>query len=133
MVADRGALFGRVEGARRTQTPTSVVGKRSADLRGRISLRSDSRLVFVAFLKPKGPDKQRNIFAEITSDPHYADKRNFYKLKTWGKDGMHITGMLYAGNNLEKAYEVFRAFTKKRPRAPVTIRQRTRVIAPWPK
>ena len=73
-----------------------------------------------------------DFFGEITSDPNYADERNFYKLETWSKDGLHITAMLYAGNNLAKAYEVFNAFTRKRPRARVTIRQRTRVIAEWP-
>ena len=45
---------------------------------------------------------------------------------------MHITGMLYVGNNLKKAYEIFNAFAKKRPRTRLTIRQRTRVIAEWP-
>ena len=69
---------------------------------------------------------------EETDDPHYADARNFYTVQTWTKDGYHLTGMLYAGNNLEKAHEVFRAFAKKRPRSRITIRQRARVIAEWP-
>ena len=68
---------------------------------------------------------------EETDDWHYADARNFYTVATWTKDGLHITGMLYAGNNLAKAYEVFNGFTR-RPRARVTIRQRTRLIAEWP-
>ena len=72
------------------------------------------------------------VFDEETDDPHYADARNFYMVQTWTKDGYHLTDMLYAGNNLEKAYDVFRAFTKKWPRSRVTIRQRTRVIAEWP-
>ena len=67
-----------------------------------------------------------------TDDPHYADARHFYTVQTWTKNGRHLTEMLYAGNNPEKACEVFRAFAKKRPRSRITIRQRTRVIAEWP-
>ena len=78
------------------------------------------------------PGDERNIFAEITSDPHYADQRNFYKVETWTRDGLHLTGLLHAGNKLEMAYEVFRTFTAKRPRVRLTIRQRTRLIAEWP-
>lgn len=54
-------------------------------------------------------DDQRNIFREETDDPRYADERNFHKVETWSKDGQHVTGLLYAGSSLEKAYEVFRA------------------------
>jgi hypothetical protein len=76
--------------------------------------------------------EQRNTFAEITSDPNYADARNFYKVELWSKDGLHLKGMLFAGNDLMKAYEMMNAFAAKRPRARLTIRQRTRVIAEWP-
>ena len=69
---------------------------------------------------------------EETDDLHYADARNFYTVQTWTKNGHHLTEMLYAGNNLEKAHEVFRAFAKKRPRSRITIGQRTRVIAERP-
>ena len=78
------------------------------------------------------PVDERNILPEITNDPHFADQRNFYKVETWTRDGLHLTGMLHAGNKLEMAYKVFRAFTAKRPRARLRIRQRTRVIAEWP-
>jgi hypothetical protein len=36
--------------------------------------------------------------------------------------------LLLAGNSLDKARAVFGAFTKKRPRARLTIRQRTRFL-----
>jgi hypothetical protein len=39
---------------------------------------------------------------EETDDPLYPDRRNFYKVERWNKDGLHIEEML-AGNNLDKA------------------------------
>jgi len=39
---------------------------------------------------------------------------------------------LYAGNNLDKAREVFAAAIKHRPRIRLTIRQRTQVLEQWP-
>ena len=69
---------------------------------------------------------------EETDDPNHADDENFYKVETWSKDGEHVTGMFYAGSKLHRAYEVFHSFARKRPRARLTIRQRTRVIAEWP-
>jgi hypothetical protein len=40
--------------------------------------------------------------------------------------------MLYAGNNLDKARELFAEAVKHRPRIRLTIRQRTRVLQQWP-
>ena len=37
---------------------------------------------------------------EETDDPHYADRRNFYKVEKWSRDGLRVELMLYAGNNL---------------------------------
>ena len=37
----------------------------------------------------------------------YADHRNFYKVEKWKKDGMKVDRLLYAGNSLEKARELF--------------------------
>jgi hypothetical protein len=39
---------------------------------------------------------------EETDDPIHADRRNFYKVEAWSRDGMHIDALLYAGNNLDK-------------------------------
>jgi hypothetical protein len=41
--------------------------------------------------------------------------------------------MLYAGNNLDKAREIFQQAVTHRPRIRLTIRQRTRVLKLWPK
>ena len=46
---------------------------------------------------------------EQTDDPNYADARNFYKVERWTKDGLHVAGMLYAGNDLERARSIFAA------------------------
>lgn len=66
---------------------------------------------------------------EETDDPVYADERNFYKVERWSKDGLHITDLLCAGNDLERAREVFMTATNFRPGRPYTIRQGVRVIA----
>jgi hypothetical protein len=66
-----------------------------------------------------------------TDDPNYADQRNFYKVERWTRDGLHITDLLYAGNDLEKAREIFNAAKKLRPGRPYTIRQGVRALANW--
>ena len=50
---------------------------------------------------------------EQTDDPNYADARNFYKVERWTKDGLHVAGMLYAGNDLERARSIFAAGIKR--------------------
>ena len=67
-----------------------------------------------------------------TDNPLRADKRNFYKLEKWTKDGAKIDRMLYAGNNLDKARKLFAEAIKHRPRIRLTIRRRTRVPQQWP-
>jgi hypothetical protein len=39
--------------------------------------------------------------------------------------------MLYAGNNLDKARDIFAAAVNHRPKIRLTIRQRTRVLQQW--
>jgi hypothetical protein len=70
---------------------------------------------------------------ETTDDPLYADDRSYYKVEKWTKVGTKVDRMLYAGNNLKKASELFAAAIKHRPRIRLTIRQRTRVLKQWPK
>jgi hypothetical protein len=65
---------------------------------------------------------------EETDNPLYADRRNFYKVEKWCRDGLRVELMLYAGNSLEKARRIFERTTKYRPRIRMTIRQRTRVL-----
>ena len=44
---------------------------------------------------------------EETADPHYADRRNFYKVEKWSRDGLRVELMLYAGSSLDKARRIF--------------------------
>jgi hypothetical protein len=43
-----------------------------------------------------------------------------------------IEHMLYAGNNLDKARQLFAEAIKHRPRIRLTIRQRMQVLEQWP-
>ena len=67
----------------------------------------------------------RNLFREETDDPLYADKRNFFKVEKWTRDGTKVDSLLYAGNSLEKASDLFAKAIKHRPRIILTIRQNT--------
>lgn len=69
---------------------------------------------------------------EETDNPLYADDRNFYKVEMWTRDRMKVDALLYAGNNLGKAHEIFANTVRHRPRIRLTIRQRTRVLQEWP-
>ena len=69
---------------------------------------------------------------EQTADPLYADDRNFYKVEAWSQDGMRIDALLYGGNSLDKAREIFVTIVKHRPQIRLTIRQRTRALQQWP-
>jgi hypothetical protein len=73
-----------------------------------------------------------NWSAEETDDPLYADRRDFYKVEKWSRDRQRVLELLFAGNSLEKAQRIFERFITKRPRARLTIRQRTRVLQEWP-
>jgi hypothetical protein len=70
---------------------------------------------------------------EETDNPLLADDRDYYKVEKWTKDGSKVDRMLYAGNNLEKAKDIFAKAVKHRPRIKLTIRQRTQVLEQWPK
>ena len=69
---------------------------------------------------------------EKTDNPLYADDRDFYKVEKWMRDGMKVDSLLYAGNNLDKAREIFVKAIEHRPRIRLTISQRTRVLQQWP-
>jgi hypothetical protein len=58
--------------------------------------------------------------ARCHDDPLVADRRNFFKVELWTRDG-HIERLLFAGNNLDKARALFAAYGKRRPRARLTI------------
>ena len=59
---------------------------------------------------------------EETDDPTHADRRNFYKVEKWSRDGQRVVDMLFAGSNLDKARRIFERMTKHRPRIRLTIR-----------
>ena len=69
---------------------------------------------------------------EETDDPTHADRRNFYKVEKWSRDGQRVVDMLFAGSNLDKARRIFDRMTKRQPRIKLTLRQRTRVLQQWP-
>jgi hypothetical protein len=48
-----------------------------------------------------------NCSDEETNDPTLGGHRNFCKVEKWTKDGSRVERMLYAGNNLDKAREIF--------------------------
>jgi len=69
---------------------------------------------------------------EETDNAVEADLRNFYKVEKWTQDGMKVDSLLYAGNNIDKARDIFATAIKHRPRIRITIRQKTHVLQRWP-
>jgi hypothetical protein len=55
-----------------------------------------------------------NFPDQETDNPNHADDRNFYKLEKWTKDGTKVDRLLYAGNSLEKARDLFGKAIKHR-------------------
>ncbi len=53
---------------------------------------------------------------EETDDPLYADRRHFYKVKKWSREGLRVELMLNAGNNLDKERRIFAPIYKQPPR-----------------
>jgi hypothetical protein len=72
-------------------------------------------------------------FDEETDDPTHADRRNYYKVEKWTRDGQRIAELVFGGSSLHKARRVFDRMTRRWPRIRLTIRQLTRVLAEWPK
>ena len=70
---------------------------------------------------------------EETDNSSEADDRNFYKLEKWTRDRTKIDTLLYAGNNLDKARDLFAKAIKHRPKIRLTIRQRTRILDEYPR
>ena len=63
----------------------------------------------------------------------HADRRNFYKVEKWSRDGMRVVELLFAGTSLGKAGRIFERTTQHRPRIRLMIRQRMRVLGEWPR
>ena len=69
---------------------------------------------------------------EETDNPLLADEYNFYKVEKWTRDGAKVDRLLYAGDNLERARQIFANAVQFRPQIRLTIRQQTRVLQQWP-
>jgi hypothetical protein len=69
---------------------------------------------------------------EETRNPVYADDRGFFKVEQWTADDNHIAGMLYAGNRIDSARDMFDAVIGFEPAGRYYIRQGIRVVAKWP-
>jgi hypothetical protein len=79
----------------------------------------------------------QNLGVEVSAkfdgdDPVIADVRHFYKVELWTRDD-RVERMLFAGTSLDEARAVFADYARHRPAARLTIRQRSRVLAQWPK
>jgi hypothetical protein len=61
-------------------------------------------------------------FIEETDDPLVGDRRNYFNVELWTRDGLQIERLSFAGNSLDTAGEVFVAFAQKRPRGRLTRR-----------
>jgi hypothetical protein len=61
------------------------------------------------------------------------NRRNFYKVEKWSRDGMWVVELLFVGTSLDKARCIFELTTQHRPRIRLTIRQRVRVLDEWPR
>ena len=44
---------------------------------------------------------------EETDDPIHADRRNFYKVEKWSRDGQRVVDLVFAGTSLDKAKRIF--------------------------
>ena len=65
---------------------------------------------------------------EETDDPTHADRRTFYKVEKWSREGQRVVDLVFAGSSQDKARRIFERMTKHRPQIRLTIRQRTRVL-----
>ena len=44
---------------------------------------------------------------EQIDNPLYVGERSFYKVEKWTRDGFKVDSLLYAGNDLDKARDIF--------------------------
>ena len=51
---------------------------------------------------------------EETDDPIHVDRRNFYKVEKWSRDGRRVVDLVFAGTSLDKAKRIFDRVTKCR-------------------
>jgi hypothetical protein len=68
-----------------------------------------------------------------TNNPVYADTRNFFKVEEWTADGLRVARLIYAGNRIDKAHDIFDAAIRFNMAGRYYIRQGIRVLEKWPK
>ena len=56
---------------------------------------------------PRAKIPVSNRSGEETDESLIANDRNYYKVEKWTKDGSKVERMLYAGNSLAKAQEIY--------------------------
>jgi hypothetical protein len=56
--------------------------------------------------------------ADWSADHSSRNDRNFYKVEKWSKDDKCVERLLWAGNSLDKAREIFNAEVKSRTAHP---------------
>jgi hypothetical protein len=70
---------------------------------------------------------------EETNNPVYADTRNFLKVEEWTTGDLHVARLIYVGNRIDKAHDIFDAAIRFNIAGRYTIRQSIRVVEKWPK
>jgi len=56
----------------------------------------------------------------------------FLKVEEWTADGLRVARLIYAGNRLDRARDMFDAAIGFEPAGRYYIRQGIRVVAKWP-
>lgn len=69
--------------------------------------------------------------SDETTDPIIADQRNYYRVEKWTKDTTKVDRLRYAGDNLEKARDVFPQAVKHRQRIRLAVRQQSYMLHGW--
>ncbi len=83
-----------------------------------------------------------NHDAPVTSDNPFGDQettdltdawwRSFYMVERWSDDGQKPIELIYGGNRLQKARDVYDAMVRYCPAGRYTLRQRARTLRQWP-
>ena len=84
--------------------PQIIVGRKLLGSRARRSAQGQRRSA-----QRSARREGERLSDEETDEPMIADHRNFYKVEQWSRDGQRIERMLFAGNSLDRAREIFKA------------------------
>ena len=73
-----------------------------------------------------------DLFRDETDDPLVVDWRYFFKVELWTRNGRHVERLLSPATASTRR-ALFAVYGRRRPRARLTIRQRSRVLEEGPK